>query len=151
MKNNTHMGDLDAKNGKTNTLSWIFRVLVHWNNSLWVRGMCFITHSSIFQFIALLFYNIVIHVAELLIMCCFCNKYFLLMNICLSFVLFYFQKLSSWIIYKVHVHVHILPNQDWLVPEFSTFSILILICYYWSPDIGINTKGWSASWTETTR
>ena len=105
--------------------------------------MCFITHSSIFQFIALLFYNIVIHVADLLIMCCFCNKYFLLMNICLSFVLFYFQKLSSWIIYKVHVQVHILPNQDWLVPEFSTFSILILICYYWSHDIGINKKGWS--------
>ena len=107
-----------------------------------MRGMCFITHSSIFQFIALLFYNIVIHVADLLIMFCFCNKYFLLMNICLSFVLYYFQKLSSWIIYKVHVHVHILPNQDWLVPEFSTFSILILICYYWS--------GWSASRTETT-
>ena len=60
-----------------------------------MRGMCFITHSSIFQFIVLLFYNIVIHVADLLIMCCFCNKYFLLMNICLSFVLYYFQKLSS--------------------------------------------------------
>ena len=63
------------------------------------------------------------------------------MNICLIFVLYNLQKLSSWIIYKVHVHVHILPNQDWLVPEFSTFSILILICYYWSSDIGINKKG----------
>jgi hypothetical protein len=41
------------------------------------------------------------------------------MNICLIFVLYYLQKLSSWIIYKVHVHVHILPNKDWLVPEFS--------------------------------
>jgi hypothetical protein len=43
------------------------------------------------------------------------------MNIYLIFVLYNLQKLSSWIIYKVHVHVHILPNQDWLVPEFSTF------------------------------
>jgi hypothetical protein len=104
-----------------------------------------------FQFIVLLFYNIVIiHVADLLIMFCFCNKYFLLMNICLIFVLYNLQKLSSWIIYKVHVHVHILLNQDWLVPEFSTFSILILICYYWSPDIGISKKGWSVSRTETT-
>jgi hypothetical protein len=84
-----------------------------------------------FQFIVLLFYNIVsIHVADLLIMFCFCNTYFLLMSICLIFVLHDLQKLSSWIIYKVHVHVHILPNQDWLIPEYS-------ICYYWSPDIGI--------------
>jgi hypothetical protein len=66
------------------------------------------------------------------------------MNICMIFVLYNLQKLSSWIIYKVHVHVHILPNQDWLVPEFSTFSTLILICYYWSPDIGINKKDCSA-------
>jgi hypothetical protein len=106
-----------------------------------MRGMCFITHSSMFQFIVLLFYNIVIiHLADLLIMFCFWNKYFLLMSICLIFVLYDLQKLSSWIIYKVHVHVHILPNQDWLVPEFSTFPILILICYYWSPDNGINKK-----------
>ena len=27
---------LDTKNEKANTLSWIFRVLIHWNNSLWV-------------------------------------------------------------------------------------------------------------------
>ena len=101
--------------------------------------MRFITHSSMFQFIVLLFYNIVIiHVADLLIMFYFCNKYFLLMNTCLIFVPYDLQKLPSWIIYKVHVHVHILPNKDWLVPEYSTFSILILICYYWSPDIGIN-------------
>jgi hypothetical protein len=113
--------------------------------------MCFITHSSMFQFIVLLFYNIVIiHVADLLIMFVFAINIFLLMNICLIFVLYNLQKLWSWIIYKVLVHVHILPNQDWLVPEFSTFSILILVCYYWSPDIGINKKGWSASWTETT-
>jgi hypothetical protein len=72
------------------------------------------------------------------------------MNICLIFVLYNLQTLSSWIIYKVHVHI--LSNQDWLVPEFSTFSILILICYYWSPDIaiGINKKGWIASRTEIT-
>ena len=57
-------------------------------------GMCFITHSSMFQFIVLLFYNIVIiHVADLLIMFCFCNKYFLLMSICLIFVLYDLQKL----------------------------------------------------------
>ena len=37
------------------------------------------------------------------------------MSICLIFVLYNLQKLSSWIIYKVHVHVHILPNKDWLV------------------------------------
>ena len=105
-----------------------------------------------FQFIVLLFYNfVIIHVADLLIMFCFCNNYFLLMSICLIFVLYDLQKLSSWIIYKVHVHVYILPNRkDWLVPEYNTFSILILICYYWSPDIGINKKGWSASRTETT-
>jgi hypothetical protein len=48
--------------------------------------MCFITHSSMFQFIVLLFHNIVIiHVADLLTMFCFCNKYFLLIN---SHVLF---------------------------------------------------------------
>jgi hypothetical protein len=104
-----------------------------------------------FQFIVLLFYNIVIiHAADLLIVFCFCNKYFLLMNICLIFVLYNLQKLSSWIIYKVHVHVHILPNQDRLVPEFSTFSILIHICYYCSPDIDISKKGCSVSRTETT-
>jgi hypothetical protein len=56
-------------------------------------GMCFIAHSSMLQFIVLLFYNIVtIHVADLLIMFCFCNKYFLLMSICLIFVLFDLQK-----------------------------------------------------------
>ena len=107
-----------------------------------MRGMCFITHSSMFQFIVLLFYNIdIIHVADLLIMFCLCNKYFLLITICLMFVLYNIHKLSSWIIYKVLMHVHILPTQDWLVPEVSTFSILILICYYWSPHIGINKKG----------
>jgi hypothetical protein len=72
------------------------------------------------------------------------------MNICFIFVPYNLQKLQSWIIYKVHVHVHILPNQVWLVPKISTFSILILICYYWSPDIGIYKKGWSATQTETT-
>jgi hypothetical protein len=41
------------------------------------------------------------------------------MYFCLIFVPYYLQKLSSWIIYKVHVHGHILPNKDWLVPEFS--------------------------------
>ena len=46
-----------------------------------------------FQFIVLLFYNIVIMpVADLLIMFCFCNKYFLLMNICLIFVLYIIYK-----------------------------------------------------------
>jgi hypothetical protein len=51
--------------------------------------MCFITHFSMFQFIALLFYNIVIiHVADLLIMFCFCNKYFLNMYISLHNKLF---------------------------------------------------------------
>ena len=116
-----------------------------------MRGMCFITHSSLFKFIVLLFYNIVImHVADLLIMFCFCNNYFLSMNICYIFVPYNLQKLQSWIIYKVHVHVHILPHHVWLVPEFSTFSILILICKYWSPDIGIYKKRWSASRTETT-
>jgi hypothetical protein len=65
--------------------------------------MCIVTHSSMFQFIVLLFYNIVIiHVADLLIMFCFCNKYFLLMNICLIFVPYYLPKIQSCIIYKVH-------------------------------------------------
>jgi hypothetical protein len=41
------------------------------------------------------------------------------MNICLIFVLYNLQKLWSWIIYKVHVHVHILPNRDRLVPEYN--------------------------------
>ena len=39
---------LDTKNEKTNTLSWIFRVLqnvVHWNNSLWV-DTCMSFHSE---------------------------------------------------------------------------------------------------------
>jgi hypothetical protein len=43
------------------------------------------------------------------------------------------------------LHVFINKKIFIAVPEFSTFSILILICYYWSPDIGINKKGWSAS------
>ena len=46
--------------------------------------MCFITYSPMFQFIVLLFYNIVIiHVADfsdMLIMFCICNKYFLFNN-----------------------------------------------------------------------
>ena len=45
MSNRKH---LDTKNEKTNTLSWIFRVLqnvVHWNNSLWV-DTCMSFHSE---------------------------------------------------------------------------------------------------------
>ena len=72
------------------------------------------------------------------------------MSICLIFVLYDLQKLSSLIIYKVHVHVHILPNQDRLVPKSSTPSMLTPICHYRSPDIGITKKGWSAPRTETT-
>jgi hypothetical protein len=38
---------------------------------------------------SLLFYNmVIIHVTDLLKMFCFCNKYFLLMSICLIFVLY---------------------------------------------------------------
>ena len=41
---------------------------------------------SMFQFIVLLFYNIVIiHVADLLIMFCFCNKYFLVKEYLFNF------------------------------------------------------------------
>ena len=100
-----------------------------------MRWICIISYPSMFQFIVLLFYNIVIiHVADfsdMLIMFCFCNTYFLLMNICLFFVPYNLQKLQNWIIYRVHVHVYILPNQVLLVHELSSFSILILICYYW--------------------
>ena len=80
-----------------------------------MRRMCFISYSSMFQFIVLLFYNIIIiHAADfsdMLIIFCFCNTYFLLMNICLLFVPYNLQKLQSWIIYRVHVHVHILQNK----------------------------------------
>ena len=88
------------------------------------------------------FFNVAVHSFVILQHCyytcswpfnkvfCFCNKYFLLMSISLIFVLFDLQKLSSWIIYKVHVHVHILPNQDWLVPELALFP-------YWSLYVSI--------------
>jgi hypothetical protein len=35
-KNEQQETHLDTKNEKLSTLSWIFIVLVHWNNSLWV-------------------------------------------------------------------------------------------------------------------
>ena len=60
----------------------------------------------------------------------FLQYIFLVNEYLFNFCALWFTKVMSWIIYKVHVHVHILPNQDWLIPEYS-------ICYYWSPDIGI--------------
>jgi hypothetical protein len=81
-------------------------------------------------------------------------KYFIditfLSHFCLFNTLFHVYPTTARMDNFARLVKHIFPNKDWLVPENSTFSILILICYYWSPDIGINKKGWSASRTETT-
>jgi len=74
------------------------------------------------------------------------------MNICLISVPYSCNgyRVESFTKYMWMCTYTFCTNQVLLVPPFSTFSILIPVCFYWSPDIGIYRKGWSVSRSEIT-